>query len=75
MAKVRFSERQLERFFAAAAAAQGSEKSLPLQIREENVRSCRDIRIEELRRQYLTGTYYVPAVEIGAAIVEKHLKR
>ena len=75
MAKARLSERRLERFFAAAAAAQSSERSLPPEIREENIRSCPETRIDELRRQYLADAYYVPAAEISAAIVEKHLKR
>jgi anti-sigma28 factor (negative regulator of flagellin synthesis) len=72
--KARFANRRTEGF-RAAQPIQDSERSLPLEIREENLRSCREARVDELRRQYLSSTYYVPAGEISAAVIEKHLKR
>ena len=62
-----------ERF--GAAISKGTEKSLPAEIREDDPRVKRQLRIEELRRQYLNGEYYIPATEIASALVEKHLKR
>ena len=52
-----------------------SERSLPSEIREVHVRPCHENRLRELRQQFLNGTYYVPAGEISAALIEKHLKR
>lgn len=73
MTKDRLSGKKIER--AAAVAASRIDRSLPTGIREDNLRANRQNRIEELRRQYLSGTYYVPASEISAALIEKHLKR
>ena len=44
-------------------------------MREDDPRAKRQMRVEELRRQYLNGEYYVPAIEISSALIEKHLKR
>ena len=72
--KARLSDQRTERC-GAPAITTTSDKSLPSEIREENLRSRRDSRISELKRQYLSGTYYVPASEISAVLVEKYLKR
>jgi hypothetical protein len=72
--KARLSDRRPDRF-NATQPIQSSERSLPLEIREENLRSRREARVNELRRQYLGGAYCVPAGEISAAVIAKHLKR
>lgn len=36
---------------------------------------AREDRIEELRRQYLEGTYQVDVSELSAAMVKKHLAK
>jgi hypothetical protein len=72
--KPRFSEKRTERF-SAAGKTPATEKTLPPEVREAHVRPCRETRLSELRREYLNGTYYVPAGEISAAVIEKHLKR
>ncbi len=74
MAKARLADNRAERF-GAPSIAKTNDRSLPAEIREENLRSTRDSRVSELRRQYLSGTYYVPASEISAVLIEKHLKR
>jgi anti-sigma28 factor (negative regulator of flagellin synthesis) len=72
--KPRFSQRRTEPF-AAAPVEQISDSNLRPEIHEGDLGSCRESRLAELKRQYLSGTYYVPAGEISAALVEKHLKR
>jgi anti-sigma28 factor (negative regulator of flagellin synthesis) len=72
--KARFPDRRIERFNAAQPIKK-NERCLPIEIREQNLGSCREARVDELRRQYLSGEYYVPAGEISAAVIEKHLKR
>jgi anti-sigma28 factor (negative regulator of flagellin synthesis) len=71
--KTRIVRRTGERFGAPISIP--TQKSLPTEIREEDAHAKRQTRVEELRRQYLTGTYYVPASEISSALLEKHLKR
>ena len=75
MAKPHSADRRTDRFCAANCVAATSKKSLPPEIREENLPARREARVNELRRQYLNGTYYPSAAEIGAALIEKHLKR
>jgi hypothetical protein len=48
---------------------------LPPEILEHDLQAYRDARIEDLRRKFRSAEYYVPASEISAALVEKHLKR
>jgi hypothetical protein len=72
--KARLSDRRTEGF-GALAISTASDRSIPPEIREGNLRSSRETRLNELRRQYVNGTYYVPAAEISAALIEKHLKR
>lgn len=74
MTKARFSDRRTDRF-SPAQLIPDRERGLPLEIREENLRSFREARVNEFRRQYASGQYYVPAGEISAALIEKHLKR
>jgi anti-sigma28 factor (negative regulator of flagellin synthesis) len=72
--KARLCEKRTDPF-GVAAIQTSSDRSLPPEIREENERSSRESRLAELKRQYQAGTYYVPALEISAAVIEKHLKR
>jgi anti-sigma28 factor (negative regulator of flagellin synthesis) len=74
VAKNRSANRRIDRFCASAFAHIG-ERSLPPEIREDNLRTTREARVNELRRQYLSGTYPVSAEEISGALIEKHLKR
>ena len=74
VAKNRSGIRRIDRFCASAFAHIGH-RSLPPEIREDNLRTTREGCVNELRRQYLSGTYLVSAEEIGAALIEKHLKR
>lgn len=73
MPKPRILQKTGERFGAAISLPK--DKSLPPEIREDDPRAKRQIRVEELRRQYLSGEYYVPAIEISSSLIEKHLKR
>jgi anti-sigma28 factor (negative regulator of flagellin synthesis) len=72
--KARLSEKRTDPF-GIAAIQSANERSLPPEFRQEDERSTRELRIADLRRQYQNGTYYVPAPEISAALIEKHLKR
>jgi len=75
VSKVRSSHNQIERFRAATLEGRNGEKNLPPEIDEENLRSIRQTRINELRRRILGGTYCTTAQEISAALIDKHLKR
>ena len=37
--------------------------------------NSREIRIAELRRQYLDGTYRASAEQLSSKLIEKHLER
>lgn len=74
MSKARFLDRRTDRLGRARTIPNG-DRRLPLEIGEENLRSYREARVNELRLQYASGQYYVPAAEISAALIEKHLKR
>ena len=74
MTKARLVEKRMEKF-SAVAIAQASDKSLHPEIDEAHAIACHESRLRELRRQYLSGTYYVPTSEISTALIEKHLKR
>lgn len=67
--------KRTERFRAAALGGRNSEKTLSPEIREENLRSARETRLNEIRQRILNGTYCVTAQEISAALIDKHLKR
>jgi anti-sigma28 factor (negative regulator of flagellin synthesis) len=74
MTRARLAEKRTDPFGVAAIQA-ASNRSLPTEIKKETEHSSREMRISELKRQYQSGTYYVPAAEISAALIEKHLKR
>ena len=74
MNKTRVCEKRTDPF-GVAAIQTVSDRSLPPEFREENERSVRESRVAELKRQYQAGNYNVPALEISAAVIEKHLKR
>jgi hypothetical protein len=73
--KARSWDKRREAFHPVTLGGRDSEKSLPPEIREANLRSSRRARLDDLRRQILSGTYCTTAQEIGAAIIDKHLKR
>lgn len=79
MAKTVSSDQHKARF--GAPVLPQHDRNLPPEIRPEPERrepndACpRESRIADLRRQYRSGTYYVPTAEISAALIEKHLKR
>jgi hypothetical protein len=72
--KPRLSDKRPERL-TATATAQTSGRTSPREIRDDHLRSCHETRLNELRLQYLSGTYFVPATEISVSVIEKHLKR
>jgi anti-sigma28 factor (negative regulator of flagellin synthesis) len=68
-------DKRPEQFRAATLGGRNTEKTLSPEIREENLRSKRETRLNEIRRQILSGTYCVTSQEISAALIDKHLKR
>ena len=60
---------------SGAAAVRQVEQQCATSPEEQTPGQDRAARVEELRVQYLQGTYRVDSAELSAEIIDKHLKK